>query len=512
MMNRVSDKPSVLIVDDAPENIDVLIGILRNDYRILVANNGERAQEICRRHLPDLILLDVMMPGLDGHEVCRRLKQDPATSDIPVIFVSAATRDEDEVEGLAAGAVDFLAKPVNAPIVAARVRTHVELKQQRDMLRKLSQVDDLTGVASRQCFEEVLARESRRCTRGQSTMALLLVDIDFFKNFNEVYGHQVGDSCLRRVAATLTTCLGRPGDLVARLNGDRFGCVLPDSDLGGLRHVAQRIARDVADLSIPHARPETGDYLTVTMAGLVATPEPDWALSSLLPRTEELLAHAKAEGRARSLISTLEDAAKPEVLTNASSHGFDPDVGLRRTGGVRERYRSFVTRFITEHAGDAKLIEDDLARGDRADARRLAHTLESVAGSLGAIALADMAERMSSLLADGKDPTAELARFRKEMQATLREMHRTVGSGPAPAIDADAAPVVAIELKRVVGELTALIAHYDAEAIWLFERHRQAIKQGLTPEQFQRLDAALNHFDYDSAMHALHDAMSGASQ
>jgi diguanylate cyclase (GGDEF)-like protein len=511
-MNRVSDRPSVLIVDDAPENIDILSAILKNDYRILVANNGERAQEICRRHLPALILLDVMMPGLDGYEVCRRLKLDPITSDIPVIFVSAANRDEDEVEGLAAGAVDFLTKPVNPPIVAARVRTHVELKRQRDILRKLSQVDDLTGVANRRCFEEVYSRELRRSTRSQSNLSLLLIDIDNFKSFNEVYGHQAGDRCLKRVAATLAACLDRSGDLVARLSGDRFAGVLPDTNLDGLRHITEHIGRDIASLFIPHSHSKAGDYLTVSMAGLVAEPGPDWTLSNLLSRTDELLMHAKSEGGARSLIGTLETASKPEMLTIDSSRGFDPDVGLRRTGGILERYRSFVSRFITEHSGDARLIEESLALGDRTGARRVAHTLESVAGSLGANALADTAEQISNLLQDGKDPGDELIRFHRELEATLREMYRAVGSTPPPEDGTAGEQVTEVEAERVVSQLAGMVASYDSEAVWLFEKYRQTIEQALTPEQFQRLNAALNHFDYDSAMYALHGSIAGVAQ
>ncbi len=511
-MNRVSDRPSVLIVDDTPENIDILSGILKNDYRILVANSGERALEVCHRHLPALILLDVMMPGLDGYEVCRRLKHDPVTSDIPVIFVTAANRDQDEVEGLAAGAVDFLTKPVNPPIVAARVRTHVELNQQRDMLRKLSQVDDLTGVASRRCFEETLNRESMRCTRRQSSLALLLVDVDFFKAFNEVYGRQAGDRCLRRIAATLTACLGRSGDLVARLSGDRFACILPDTDLPGLRRVAERIGRDMANLLIPHTRSETGDHLTVSVSGLVAVPGPDWVLPKLLPRAEEMMVEAKHEGRARSLLGTFETAGRPEILVFASSRNFDPEAGLRRTGGVWDRYRSFVARFIAEHAGDGRVIEETLAQGDRSSARRLAHTLESLAGSLGASGLAEAAEHIANQLQDGKEPTDELARFQQELQATLREMCRTVDNSPAPADTANPAPVAEVEATRLVSLLATLIANYDSEALWLFEGNRQAIEQALTPEQFQRLNASLTHFDYDLALYALHESPSGVGK
>jgi len=506
-MTRPGDRPSVLVVDDTPENIDILSGILRNDYRILVANNGERALFICQRHLPALVLLDVMMPDLDGYEVCRRLKQDPATSDIPVIFVTAANREQDEVEGLAAGAVDFLSKPISPPIVAARVRTQIELKQQRDMLRRLSQTDGLTGVANGRAFEEALSRELRRCTRRQSSLALLLLDVDAFRAFNEGYGHQAGDRCLRRLASTLADCLGRSGDLLARVAGDRFACILPDTDLSGLRHVIERVGRDIANLHIVHSHSESKGYLTVSMAGLVAMPGPDWLLPNLLPHCEQLMAQAKRDGGGRALLAGFDTAANPEVQVFDGSRDFDAEAGLRRTGGVWERYRSFLVRFVAEHAGDADAVKAALAQGDRIAARRLTHTLASVAGSLGANALSELAETITNQLQEGKDADADVARFRLELESALREMCRAVDNGPAPGDAKLASP--AVDPTRLIAQLAAKIANYDSEALWLFEENRQLLMQSLTPDQSQKLAAALANFDYDAAFQALHGAMAG---
>jgi len=508
-MNRIADRPTILIVDDTPENIDILGGILRNGYHILVANSGERALDLCHRHLPDLVLLDVMMPGLDGYQVCRRLKQDPVTSDIPVMFVTAANRERDEVEGLAAGAVDFLTKPVRPPIVAARVRTHVELRQQREMLRRLSQADDLTGLANQRHFEETLARESRRCARRQGMLALLLADIDAFKAYKETYGRAAGDRSLRRVAAALAVCLGRSGDTVARLADNRFACVLPDTDLAGLRHLAERVGRDIAQLAIPHAGSGGRECLTVSVAGIVAQPGPDWILPALLPRAEELMAEAKRAGGARALVGSFESTGQPETCVFGDSRDFDPESGLRRTGGIRERYASFLGRFIAERAGDADRIEQALASGDQATARRLAHTLESVSGSLGAIGLADAAARISDRLHEGKAPTEELPRFRQELQATIREMrHLLEQTGATPA--GGGSPLAAeADAGRVIGELATCLARYDAEALWLFESNRRVLEQEMTAADLRCLDAALTHFDYDSALRALRGASSG---
>jgi diguanylate cyclase (GGDEF)-like protein len=507
-MNRIGERPGVLIVDDTPENIDILGGILRNDYHILVANSGERALALCQRHLPTLVLLDVMMPDIDGYEVCRRLKQNPATSDIPVIFVTAANREQDEVAGLAAGAVDFLTKPVSPPVVAARVRTHVELKQQRDLLRRLSQTDDLTGVANRRAFEEALGRESRRCTRHQSSLALLLLDIDAFRAFNDAYGHAAGDRCLRRVASALIDGFGRSGDLLARIAGDRFACILPDTDLAGLRHVVDRTGGDIARLHIAHPQSEAGGYLSVSMAGLVAVPAPDWLLPNLLPRAEQLMAQAKRDGGARALLADFATAATPQVQVFDGSRDFDADAGLRRTGGVWERYRSFIDRFIADHAGDGRVVDEALAQGDRVGAQRLTHTLSSVAGSLGANALAEAARNISNQIQDGANLDEALTRFKLELESTLRQMCRTVESGPVATDVARALP--AADTTRLISQLAAMIANYDSEALWLFEENEPLLTAALTPQQTRKLAAALANFDYDAAFQALHGTSAGA--
>jgi HPt (histidine-containing phosphotransfer) domain-containing protein len=245
------------------------------------------------------------------------------------------------------------------------------------------------------------------------------------------------------------------------------------------------------------------------MAAVATVPDYRAASPELLPRGDQLLRQAKHSGGARALIAGLDDTASPDVVVFGGSRGFDPEVGLRRTGGVRERYRNFVARFIAEHAGDVRLIQDNLAADDRDGARRIAHTLESVAGSLGANALADAAARVSAMLGQNKDADQELARFRQELAATLKDMQALLGSGVPPADSAVAAPVSESEAVRVIGKLATLIAHFDSEAIWFYEKHRQALEQALPAEQMRLLGDSLAHFDYDSAMRALHRANPG---
>ncbi|HWU85143.1 MAG TPA: diguanylate cyclase, partial [Rhodocyclaceae bacterium] len=226
--NAAGQRAAILAVDDQPSNIQLLYAILGDDYDLAMATSGEDALRLCEAHQPDLILLDIQMPGLSGFEVCERLKERAVTHNIPIIFVTAQTTANEETRALRGGAVDFIAKPFNPDVVKARVRTHVQLKQQSDLLRTLAFVDPLTGLANRRRFEENLRAEWRRCQRHRMPLALIMIDVDHFKAYNDHYGHQIGDACLQLVAQTLARHFGRGYDLVARYGGEEFVCLLPE--------------------------------------------------------------------------------------------------------------------------------------------------------------------------------------------------------------------------------------------------------------------------------------------
>jgi PleD family two-component response regulator len=197
------NRPKLLIVDDQSTNIRVLHELFREDCDVFMATSGEQAITVCQTQLPDLILLDVVMDDVDGHEVCRRLKADPVTQGIPIIFITAQQRDSDEALGLELGAVDFISKPINPIIVRARVRTHLTLKLQNDLLRSMALMDGLTGVANRRKFDEDISADWRQCFREQKPLSLILADVDYFKRYNDRYGHLAGDGCLKSVAQAL---------------------------------------------------------------------------------------------------------------------------------------------------------------------------------------------------------------------------------------------------------------------------------------------------------------------
>jgi len=307
-------RPCLLVVDDQPINIQTLYRIFSPDYQVLMATSGAKALELCRDDPPDLVLLDVVMPDMDGHEVCRQLQADHATRNIPVIFVTAHSEAAEETRGLAMGAVDFIAKPINPAVVRARVHTHVTLKRQADLLRRMVFIDGLTGVCNRRCFDEQLVTEWRRALRRTAPLALLMLDVDHFKRYNDRHGHQAGDDCLRRVAGAIRSGLRRPGDSVARYGGEEFTCLLPDTGLDGAMEVARRIAQQLRTLQLPHAdAAELGGLVTLSIGVAAGVPQRHDDPARLLALADAQLYLAKRNGRARICGQDLGDAAVPVV-------------------------------------------------------------------------------------------------------------------------------------------------------------------------------------------------------
>lgn len=310
LTRRVLAKPRLLLVDDQAINIQLLHREFAGDYEMNMATSGEQALKLCKAQAPDLILLDVEMPGLNGFEVCQQLKAEASTRDIPVIFVTAHNDASQETRGLEVGAVDFIAKPINPKVVRARVKTHITLKQQSDLLRELAFHDGLTSLFNRRLFDERLGFEWRRADRDGSPLSLIMLDVDFFKLFNDAYGHQAGDDCLRQVAGVLEGATSRTGDIAARYGGEEFACILPHTDLAGGLLVAARLEERVRTLAIAHPSSCAADVVTISLG--VATKPAHFQhrgldQSKLLCLADEQLYAAKLAGRGRACGANLGD-------------------------------------------------------------------------------------------------------------------------------------------------------------------------------------------------------------
>ncbi len=290
-------QPCILVVDDQTGNIELLHQIFVNDYQVLTATSAQQALTLCYSQRPDLLLVDVDMPEMNGYELCQSLKADDTVCDIPLIFVTAHTGPEFEKFGLDCGAVDFITRPFNQQIVRARVKTHLTVKRQADLLRRMAYLDGLTGICNRRFFNERLSAEWLRAQRNQGNLGIVILDIDFFKRYNDLYGHLAGDECLRQVAKALVAGLKRPGDLLARYGGEEFVCLLPDTQLDGTLQVAQQLRQQVWDAQIPHAASETATVVTISLGVCSMVPQADLSEAELLHYADVQLYRAKSQGR-----------------------------------------------------------------------------------------------------------------------------------------------------------------------------------------------------------------------
>jgi len=305
------EKPKLLVVDDEKTNLDVLTGLLSQEYRIVVAKDGVQAlRRLATPPVPDLVLLDVIMPGMDGFEVCRKMKENLSTRNVPVIFVTCRSSEEDEALGFDVGAVDYITKPFIPAIVKARVRTHVELKRRGDMLERLSNFDALTGIANRRRFDEFLQFEWNRSLRTGHALSLLLADVDYFKLFNDNYGHGQGDQCLIQVARALSRPMQRTMDLVARYGGEEFACILPETSAAGALAVAERMRGSVLDLQVAHAFSKVASFVTVSLGVATMIPDKDQTFARLVEKADNALYQAKNQGRNRVVLADRLDPIK----------------------------------------------------------------------------------------------------------------------------------------------------------------------------------------------------------
>ncbi|MCA6571707.1 MAG: PleD family two-component system response regulator [Pseudanabaena sp. M57BS1SP1A06MG] len=308
-----SEPALILIVDDDIFMRKILVRYLeRENYRVVEAANGLEALKLFQEYQPDLILLDAVMPVLDGFECCLRLQKLPQGDHTPILIITALENRESVDRAYEVGASDYVAKPIHWAVLRHRVRRLLEqanLRQKLESanrrlavvikeLQRLVSIDGLTQVANRRCLDEYLEQEFKRSCREKIPISLVLCDIDFFKKYNDNYGHQEGDLCLQAVAQSISKATNRPADLVARYGGEEFVIVLPNTDQEGGMNIAVKATELVRSLQIPHDYSEVAPYVTISCGVATLFPhQHTQAINLLLKSADRALYVAKAEGR-----------------------------------------------------------------------------------------------------------------------------------------------------------------------------------------------------------------------
>ncbi|AAX17747.1 GGDEF domain-containing response regulator [Borrelia turicatae] len=294
---EISVEPQkLLLVDDTPTNLDLLIDILQHKYEIRVALNGFDALKQVEIASPDLILLDVLLPDVSGYEVCKRLKNDPETKDIPVIFISSSDSTDAQLEGFSVGGVDYILKPFNGRIIDARIKTHLELKRLRDYFKNLARIDGLTQIPNRRFFTDKFAKSWMQALEHKKNVIVGMLDIDYFKKYNDNYGHTNGDECLRLIAKSLNKIAIKYKIDIARYGGEEFILFSVNKSLNEVIKIVSILIEDIRNLEIVHEYSNISNFVTVSI-GLAEQIPYDSNFTNIIKLADDKLYEAKISGR-----------------------------------------------------------------------------------------------------------------------------------------------------------------------------------------------------------------------
>ncbi|SBS30821.1 Phytochrome-like protein cph2 [Marinomonas spartinae] len=296
----MTEQQRVLVIDDEIINLKVISSILRDDVDVILAKSGKQGIRKAIELTPDLILLDVMMPGMDGFEVMMQLRHDVRTCAIPIIFITALSNEIHEEKGLLLGANDYIQKPLHTNIVRARIQLHLKLVKQQRMLERLANIDPLTSLANRRKYQDAISMEWDLAITNQHHISLAIIDIDNFKQYNDCHGHAAGDCVLQQVASVFSKQFNHETYLVARYGGEEFVVLLPRLSKEESLTIVRNCLKAVEQLDLPyHADDKRVGTVTISVGGATCSPSSSHDIDEFFSSADKMLYLAKKEGKNR---------------------------------------------------------------------------------------------------------------------------------------------------------------------------------------------------------------------
>jgi len=293
----------ICLVDDNMTSLTIARDMLKSSYKVYPSPSAAKFFELIENVTPDLILMDVDMPQMNGYEAVTLLKQDDRFKDIPVIFLTAKDDEESELKGFQLGAVDYITKPFHPAIIKARITTHLTIVEQRRIIEKISLTDTLTKIPNRRNFDKHMDSEWKRAVREDLSIGMIMIDADHFKKFNDNYGHQQGDVALQTLAHVISTSIRRGSDFAARWGGEEFTVLLPNTEADGVLRVAENIRKNVEKVIIPRVDDASlGLNITISVGGVAEIPTSTSSMEDFIKKSDEALYKAKESGRNRVVL------------------------------------------------------------------------------------------------------------------------------------------------------------------------------------------------------------------
>ena len=400
---------TLLIVDDDKINLTALSHILRKEYTIHEASDGESALRAAQEYVPDLILLDILMPGMDGYQVFSALQNSDITAHIPVIFITGLDNPHAEQKGLELGAVDYIHKPFVDILVKLRVRNQIQIINQMRTIEQLSMIDQLTNIPNRRHFDNTMESEWGRAAREHLPICFLLIDVDHFKAYNDAFGHQQGDRALCQIARVIIQTLKRATDFAARWGGEEFAVLLPNTDAGGGLEIGEQMRKNIEEMEILL---EDGSVtkLTASVGVNAHKPAPSCSVGKFFSQTDKALYEAKNAGRNRVRLYPNEandwadDDEMPDIdASDIRIPGVDAEAGASLYSGEMDIYiavlRSFAAN-IPIAAGKMRNVSE----GSLKEYATTVHGLKGSCASIGAEGLRKKAFELELKSKDGDWP------------------------------------------------------------------------------------------------------------